>query len=119
MQTFQKIVLFVAIVILIISLIIIGIALNYSKSSQWPPIMSDCPDYWLLDGSGNNATCTNIKNLGTCQPQSDDKYLKMNFNNAPFNGSNGLCAKYTWANKCKVSWDGITYGVNNPCQSTS
>ena len=36
-----------------------------------------------------------------------------------FTGSNGTCAKYSWANKCDVSWDGITYGVENPCNSTT
>ena len=43
----------------------------------------------------------------------------MNFNNAPYTGTTGACAKYNWANNCGVSWDGITYGVNNPCQTTS
>jgi hypothetical protein len=41
----------------------------------------------------------------------------MNFNDPAFSGSNELCAKYRWAKKCKISWDGITYGVDNPCQS--
>ena len=117
MQTFQKIVLFVAIVILIISLIIIGVALNYSKSSQWPPIMSDCPDYWLLDGSGNNTTCTNIQDLGTCPASTNSQHLVMNFNDPIYTGTNGMCAKYKWATNCNISWDGLTYGVNNPCQS--
>jgi hypothetical protein len=122
MQTFQKIVLFSAIIILILALVFIGIALMYNKSSQWPPIQSSCPDYWLMDGSGNNATCTNIKDLGVCPvdsgntSQTDSKHLIMNFNNGIFSGSNGTCAKYKWANNCQVTWDGITYGVNNPCQ---
>ena len=49
--------------------------------------------------------------------QVDDKKT-MNFNQAPFNGTNGDCAKYKWANRCKLSWDGITYGVSNPCTVT-
>ena len=119
MEGFQKIVLFSAIIILIISLVIIGIALSYAKSnSVWPPIVPDCPDYWSIDGSGNNARCLNVKDLGTCRPTSGNRHLSMNFNNAPFVGSNEMCAKYNWANNCNVSWDGITYGVNNPCQSS-
>jgi hypothetical protein len=118
MANFQKNVLISATIILIISLIFIGIALykaNYGKT--WPPMIPTCPDYWQLDKdvSGNSATCTNVKDLGTCNPQSG--HLTMNFNSPLFTGSNSNCAKYTWANKCGVSWDGITYGVTNPCQS--
>ena len=118
MEAFQKTVLFIAIVILIVALIFIGLALRNSISNQtWPPMVPSCPDYWTIDGSGNNTTCINVQNLGTCPAPSGEKFLKMNFNNPPFNGSNGLCSKYAWATKCGLSWDGITYGVNNPCQT--
>jgi len=119
MEGFQKIVLFIAIIILIIALIFVGVSLHYSNQLVWPPMVAQCPDYWIIDGSGNNATCINTKNLGTCPPSSGQEFLTMNFNNAPFVGANGTCAKYTWANKCNVSWDGLTYGVNNPCQTSS
>ena len=117
MEGFQKFILFAAIIILIITLIIIGTALSSATDTTWPPMTPECPDYWVIDGSGNNATCINMKDLGTCQPQSGDKHLRMNFNLPAFTGSNELCAKYTWAKKCGVSWDGITYGVQNPCQN--
>ena len=118
MALFKKIVLFTAIIILVLSLVIIGVALNSKSSSVlWPPFIADCPDYWLLDGSGNNTTCTNIKDLGTCPPSTDSQHLVMNFNDPIYTGTNGLCAKYKWATNCNVTWDGITYGVNNPCQS--
>jgi hypothetical protein len=119
MNNFQKLVLVIAIIILILSLIFIGIALSYAKNKSWPPMVPSCPDYWQMDGSGNNATCTNIKDLGICPPQGGQKHLVMNFNDPMYSGQNGLCAKYTWANNCKVTWDGITYGVNNPCQTTA
>jgi hypothetical protein len=115
METFQKIVLYSAIIILIVVLIIIGIAFSYAKNDQWPPIVPECPDYWIADGSGNNTQCINVKDLGTCSANGT-QHLTMNFNNAPFTGDNGSCAKYTWANNCNVTWDGITYGVKNPCQ---
>ena len=117
MESFQKIVLFAAIIILIITLVFIGVSLSYSKDTQWPPMTPECPDYWLVDGSGNNTTCINVKDLGTCPAASGDKHLKMNFNTTAYTGANSLCAKYTWAKRCGVSWDGITYGVNNPCQT--
>ena len=118
MEGFQKLILFIAIVILIIALVFIGIALSYSKDKQWPPMVPECPDYWTVDGSGNNTTCVNVKNLGTCPPQNGMRYLTMNFNTPAFSGSNEMCSKYTWAKKCGVSWDGITYGANNPCQNS-
>jgi hypothetical protein len=117
MESFQKFVLFAAIIILIIALVFIGVSLAYSKDNQWPPMTPQCPDYWLVDGSGNNATCINVKDLGTCPANAGDRYLKMNFNTPAYTGSNGLCAKYTWAKRCGVSWDGVTYGINNPCQT--
>ena len=118
MEGFQKIVLYSAIIILIIALVIIGIALSYAKDDQvWPPAVPNCPDYRAAEGSENDATCINLKDLGTCQATGENKHLTMNFNNAPFVGADEACAKYTWAKKCGVSWDGITYGVNNPCQT--
>lgn len=120
MGSFQKFVLFAAIIILIIALIFIGMALSKSTSSVvWPPMIPECPDYWTMDGSGNATTCINVKDLGTCPPKGNSKHLTMNFNTPAFTGSNELCAKYTWANNCGVSWDGITYGVSNPCQTSS
>lgn len=117
MESFQKFVLFSAIIILIIALVFIGVALKQSTLQNWPPMVPDCPDYWLIDGSGNNTTCTNIKDLGTCPPKGNQKHLTMNFNIPAFTGSNEMCAKYSWAKKCGVSWDGITYGSQNPCQN--
>jgi hypothetical protein len=117
---FQKIVLFAAIIILIITLVVIGIALSSSKNNRaWPPNVPSCPDWWVSDGSGNRSKCINIKDLGTCPAKSGDKHQTMHFNRPIFTGSNELCAKYTWAQKCKVAWDGITYGVENPCTSSS
>jgi hypothetical protein len=116
MEAFQRIVLIIAIVILIFTLLFIGVKLNQQKMGNWPPIIGDCPDYWV-DVSGNGARCVNTKDLGTCK-SSSGKHLNMDFTTSQFTGSNGLCAKYTWANNCGVSWDGITYGVNNPCTTT-
>lgn len=118
MEGFQKFVLFSAIAILIFALVIIGISLTNSIDNNWPPMISSCPDYWTVDGSGNNTQCINTKDLGTCPSNSGSKHLIMNFNTAPYVGSNSLCAKYTWAKNCGVTWDGITYGVDNPCQTT-
>jgi hypothetical protein len=116
MAGFQKIVLIIAIIILIITLVVIGMALSSSlNNEEWPPIVPACPDYWKIDGSNNMTTCTNIKDLGTCPPRSGDRHLVMNFNSPAFTGTSGTCNKYKWATNCGVTWDGITYGVDNPC----
>lgn len=115
METFQKFVLFGAVCVLVLALLFVGVALSYSTNQQqWPPMTPECPDYWSMDGSGK---CINTRNLGTCPAPTGEKHLTMNFQVAPFVGSNALCAKYTWAKKCDVSWDGITYGASNPCQN--
>ena len=116
MESFQKIILISAIVILLIALVFIGLALSKVKDQQWPPMVPNCPDYWEIDGSGNNTKCIDTKDLGTCPAQNGQQHLTMDFNTPAFSGSNGNCAKYTWAQKCGISWDGITYGVTNPCQ---
>jgi hypothetical protein len=132
MDSFQKGILILAIIILLLALIFIGMTLKSTKNITWPPITADCPDYWTIkgsvDGSGNDASgnstssgqnvCVNVKNLGTCPAQNGQKHLIMNFNTDTYTGSQGLCNKYTWANNCGVSWDGITYGINNPCSTT-
>ena len=117
MEGFQKMVLISAIIILIIALVIIGIALSYARSNEeWPPIVPECPDYWIIDGSGNNTRCINVKDLGICPAESGQKHQIMSFQSAQFTGDNSSCNKRNWAKKCSVSWDGITYGVQNPCQ---
>lgn len=111
MASFQKIVLTVAIIVLILVLIFIGVSLTFASPDVWPPLVAQCPDYWTMttDGSGNNPICINDKNLGTCNLKT------MNFNQPQFTGSNGVCNKYLWTQKCGVSWDGLSYGVPNPC----
>ena len=115
MDGFQKSVLTIAVIILVLALVFMGLILSNKSAEQWPPVLSDCPDWWVIDGSGNTSTCTNVKDLGVCQANSGDKHLVMDFNSPIFAGDNGACNKYKWANKCKVSWDGINYGVENPC----
>ena len=111
--SFQKNVLIIALVILIVTLLFIGITIKQTKNEQWPPIIGDCPDYWI-DLSGNGGQCVNVKDLGTCKSTTPGHFTQ-DFTTPAFTGSNGLCSKYNWANNCGVSWDGITYGVPNPC----
>ena len=101
METFQKIVLVVAIVTLCIVLLTIGILLaKTSYGVAWPPVIPKCPDYWLSDDSG----CKNTHKLGKCNLDGSS----IDFVKAPFNDE--TCAKKKWATNCQVAWDGITYG---------
>ena len=113
MASFQKIVLITAIIILVITLIVIGVSLALSAPEVWPPLVPQCPDYWTMDGSGNNPICNNVQNLGTCNLKT------MNFDQPQFTGANSTCNKYLWATQCNLAWDGLTYGVPNPCNTSS
>ena len=114
-MNFQKIVLTIAIILLIISLVVIGYGLSTAKQEAvWPPMTGDCPDYWV-DMSGNGAKCVNTHSLGTCNIPTKGEDNSMDFSGPEFSGSNGLCAKYTWAKNCDVTWDGINSGTSNPC----
>ena len=118
-MSFQKIVLIIAIVALIIILVIIGMTLSKASNTEsWPPIVGACPDYWV-DLKGNGESCMNTHSLGTCNLPSEQDTNTMNFNQSPFNSDTGTCSKYKWATGCKVTWDGITSGVSNPCDTTS
>jgi len=115
MASFQTVISITAFIILIIVLVIIAVTLYKGQKNQmWPPIIGDCPDYWM-DTSGNGANCVNVKNLGNCK-SNGESYYSMDFTSPTYSGSDGTCAKYKWATqKCGVTWDGITYGVPNPC----
>lgn len=119
-MNFQKSILSLAIVILILLLTFIGISLHNSGSdATWPPIIGDCPDYWV-DLSGNGGACFNSHSLGKCNlPGNKNEKNVKNFDTDPYNTANGLCAKYKWAQTCGVTWDGITSGVKNPCDTTT
>lgn len=108
MNTFKKIIMGVAGVILIISLIMIGISISNSKYTQaYPPVTAECPDYWKLNASN---ICENTHNLGTNCNQN------VNFKTAVYSSSaTGLCAKKKWAENCNVTWDGITNN-NDACK---
>ena len=101
-MNFQQIVVMLAAIILIVLLTWIGYAMYESEhSAKFPPVSSDCPDYWQSD----KKQCVNIKHLGNCNT---GKNNKMNFNRPPFIGHNGICAKSRWAKRCGVTWNGIT-----------
>lgn len=114
---FQKIVLIVFLLILVVALILIGIKMNKKINNNWPPYVANCPDYWL-DLGGDGSQCFNNKELGSCNiPISETDKNTKDFTVSAYTGSDGLCKKKKWANACGVAWDGINYGVKDPCET--
>lgn len=112
METFQNIVIAVATMLLVIALIFIGISLYHKKKrTVFPPVLAECPDYWLDMSEGNANKCVNTKNLGTCDTDT------MDFSSSFWAGSIGLCNKYKWARQCNLTWDGVTNAIN-PCKTS-
>ena len=110
-MSFQKTVMIVSVILLICALLMIGVALYKQKNSDdivFPPVVGDCPDYWVSESKDDNIKCVNEKKLGDCH---DD----MEFTLPQWMGKTGLCNKFKWARNCGITWDGVT---NNPkaCQ---
>ena len=58
--SFNITVLIVATVLLILGLIIIGFFIVQSlENADYPPVISDCPDYWKVAYDGTNKICIN------------------------------------------------------------
>jgi hypothetical protein len=138
MNNFQTLVFTTTMFSLLVALTVTAIILYNKKSNMtYPPIVDNCPDYWFssyynIDGSGNaipdgskcsnttygccpdNSTpktdetgstcpvaqCYNVQKLGT--QGTDTCKSKMDFS------AYSTCDKQTWANNCKITWDGIT-----------
>jgi hypothetical protein len=119
MANFQKSVLIFATVLLVICLLIVLYILiknKYSSADQWPPLVGNCPDYWV-DLAGDGSQCSNTLHLGKCNTSLHGKTnTLMDFTKAPYIGQGGACAKYKWANGCGLVWDGITSGNASPCE---
>ena len=102
---FQKIVIIIAIILLILALAFIATAItNDKKNTQFPPVISECPDYWKHNVEKN--VCENEHNLGKELNGSKIKELNLNVLNKLT-----LCDKLRASNNYNISWDGIT---NNP-----
>ena len=114
MASFQSTVMTIATVLLIICLILIGISLYRHKYTEaYPPVVADCPDYWLDESDGNSSHCVNSKNLGN-----DSCAKTMDFSTSAWVGSAGLCNKAKWAKACDLTWDGVTNNTNACAQVT-
>lgn len=98
--TFQKIVAYIAAIILAGTLVIIGVMIyNSNASTEYPPDTSECPDYW--ENIGPNK-CRNTLKLGKCKDNEE-----MDFSDPKYSGPQGKVEKCKWANNCGLVWDGL------------
>lgn len=112
-MNFQRLVLLIASIILILTLTFIGVSMRSKASSTvYPPVIADCPDYWEaepLNGDPTKPVCKNVKGIGNVNCEKS-----MNFNSNEFIGDGGFCAKKKWAEQCDLTWDGVT-NTNRKC----
>ena len=102
MASFQKTVLWVAIIIFICLMVLIAVMMNSAnKTTAFPPQIGACPDYWqkLLDG-----TCQNVQGLG------NECKSPMDFS------KNVAYEKCKFAIDCGIEWDGITNRTPTLCR---
>jgi hypothetical protein len=122
---FQKTVVVVAAVLLLLSLAVVGVALYRHRSHEtFPPVIGSCPDYWDDVTPRDGSPGTVCKNLGINPPASHEgssgslscpgKGGVQAFKSSLWRGKSGLCRKATWARQCGVIWDGVT-NSNEKC----
>jgi hypothetical protein len=105
-MNFQRIVLMIAGVLLLGFLaVVIYSMLKADATGDWPPVISNCPDGWVMDTDGK--TCTNANGLKTATSCGSS----VDFTAPAYLGQSGLCEKYKWSMTCGANWDGIS---NNP-----
>jgi hypothetical protein len=120
--TFQKVVMIVSLVLLVICLIIIGVSLyRHRFKEKFPPVIGSCPDYWddvtepSKHGEKQGVSCMNTglnpppglaKNSGSIR--CPGKGGIQAFTSGVWRGKSGLCHKAAWARECGVVWDGVT-----------
>lgn len=105
-MTFQKVVITIAIVILILSLIVLGIIIYNSRNKdQYPPEIGTCPDYFTMKqkegrdtGGVTTEMCYNEHNLGNhstgCEWFDPKEATRKE--------------RQAFAKQCGVTWDGVT-----------
>ena len=115
-MSFQRIVLTVALVTLIIVLCVVAYLIHSARGdAAFPPETPACPDYFEAVASTNgqpNQQCRNVQGLGNSVPGVTN-FASANGGNmsCPSNGpcsSEALKARCSWAKAHGLTWDGVT-----------
>ena len=118
-MTFQKTVLIIEVIILILTLSMIGYMLWKAKgSTRYPPEISMCPDFWEVVEKKNDQPGMGIqRGRLLCKPNPDlgdkgniGKFIgkQFDFGKPEYQGPNGIRRKKNWADGLDIYWDGIT-----------
>lgn len=102
MEQFYVIVMTTVVVLLILTLTYIGVYVvnDDDKNTTFPPVETQCPDYWgTKDGK---CIVPDTMNKGTLSSASG---TEMDFTGASYDT---ICKKKQWANDNGISWDGIS-----------
>lgn len=87
------------IMIIILSFVVYGETAKNMKNVEFPPYVSNCPDFWEETDAG---VCKNIYKLG------EPIVKEVTPLDEGWNGTTGYCDKYRWANNNNLTWDGVT-----------
>lgn len=96
---FQKLVIFIALGILIVTLIVVFMMLYYSSSEvQFPPVIGKCPDFFVISSDGQS--CENRAGVSG----------GVTWSNKPLEEATTerLCDIKNLLNADNLTWDGIT-----------
>lgn len=120
LSSFNKIVLIIATIVLIVSLLILGYFLNVSLlNDTYPPVISECPDYWDISlNSFGDKECINVSTINIGNGTSECKILNLTeFKQNGTDRNSVICAKKNKAKTCNINWDGVTNN-NNACENS-
>ena len=108
---FNSVVLTIAIVILVICLVLIGWGIYetvYGSEAKFPPVLSDCPDYWTTStkkhGDNTLVVCNNTLKMGRGPSKSSNPKCN-SFNSGEVSSK---CEKLALTRHCAITWDGIS-----------
>ena len=126
---FQLVVIIILGVLLIITLLsFYYIATRSGDDIPFPPSIPICPDYYYqVHSNDGKIRCKAMPSIAAAIDAvrgKDDDFRKGCKNPAFFprhySGTNANCEKYKWYAGCNYipAWEGVTYGVQNPCATT-
>ena len=91
-MSFQKTVLIIALIVLSVMLFFIALAMKgLKKSQEYPPEVSECPDFWTKNDQGFCSPSLNKNTSGSAGCQL-------------YKGGD----KAIFAQNCGIEWDGLT-----------
>ena len=121
LSTFNKVIIMVTSIVLIISLLVYGLLINSAQKNNYkfPPKISKCPDYWDISNNADDTYCIqrgiNTNNnvfpaVNNSILSVDNNYRDISYNTdiMKYNDKDSICSIYEWSNSNKISWSGIT-----------